>query len=105
MAKELIVYKKPKPAKGNIFARRKAAARKVRMTAGGIAAKASGQQKFLGKTLPKALFKTAKFAFKNPITATAIVLAPSAIKGIANRSKGLKFPANRQFNKRARKVI
>ena len=104
MAKELIVYKKPKPAKGNIFARRKAAARKVRMTAGGIAAKASGQQRFLGKTLPKALFKTAKFAFRNPITVVGTALAFKGAKALGTKfGRGYGFPANRQFDKKGRK--
>ena len=71
----------------------------------GIGKKTTGEQRFLGKTLPKALFKTAKFAFKHPITATALTLVPSAMRGIAGKQKGLKFPKFRQFDKRGRKII
>ena len=70
----------------------------------GIGKKTTGEQRFLGKTLPKALFKTAKFAFKHPITATALTLVPSAMKKIA-KSPGLKFSKFRQFDKRGRKII
>ena len=71
----------------------------------GMGKKTTGEQRFLGKTLPKALFKTAKFAFKHPITATALAFVPSAIKKVANTQKGLKFPKFRQFDKRGRKII
>ena len=71
----------------------------------GIGKKTTGEQRFLGKTLPKALFKTAKFAFKHPITATALAFVPSAMRGIAGKQKGLKFPKFRQFDKRGRKII
>ena len=57
MAKDLVIYKstkkKSKIAKGNIFA------------------KASREQKFLGKTLPRMALGAAKLAWKHPITATA----------------------------------
>ena len=71
----------------------------------GIGKKTTGEQRFLGKTLPKALFKTAKFAFKHPITATALAFVPAAMRGIAGKQKGLKFPKFRQFDKRGRKII
>ena len=71
----------------------------------GIGKKTTGEQRFLGKTLPNALFKTAKFAFKHPKTATALAFVPSAIKKVANTQKGLKFPKFRQFDKRGRKII
>ena len=70
----------------------------------GIGKKTTGEQRFLGKTLPKALFKTAKFAFKHPITATALAFVPLAMKKIA-KSPGLKFSKFRQFDKRGRKII
>lgn len=66
--------------------------------------KTTGEQKFLGKTLPKALFKTAKFAFTNPITFTGLTLIPSGIKAIANKQKGLSFASSRQYNKKGRKI-
>ena len=71
----------------------------------GMGKKTTGEQRFLGKTLPKALFKTAKFAFKHPITATALAFVPAAMRGIAGKQKGLKFPKFRQFDKRGRKII
>ena len=70
----------------------------------GIGKKTTGEQRFLGKTLPTALFKTAKFAFKHPITATALAFVHSAMKKIA-KSPGLKFSKFRQFDKRGRKII
>jgi len=102
-------YKKNLPAK---YSRVTAAKSKVRSSyqaskkwAVGMGKKASGEQRFLGKTLPKALWKTAKFAFKHPITATALTLVPSAMRKIAGSQKGLKFPKFRQFDKRGRKII
>jgi len=71
----------------------------------GIGKKTTGEQRFLGKTLPKALFKTAKFAFKHPITATALAFVPSAIKKIAGRQRGLQWAPYRQYNKKGRKII
>jgi len=49
--------------------------------------KTTAEQKFLGKTLPKALFKIGKFAFTNPITATAAFMAPSVVKGIVKKGE------------------
>ena len=79
--------------------------KKLKKTFKKISKKTTGEQRFLGKTLPKALFKTAKFAFKHPITATALTLVPSAMRKIAGSQKGLKFPKFRQFDKRGRKII
>ena len=70
----------------------------------GMGKKATGEQRFLGKTLPKALWKTAKWGFKHPISATALTFVPAALKKIA-KSPGLKFPQFRQFDKRGRKII
>ena len=92
--KNLVKYNRLTAAKG-----------KIKTWAVGMGKKASGEQKFLGKTLPKALFKTAKFAFKHPITATALAFVPAAMRGIAGKQKGLKFPKFRQFDKRGRKII
>ena len=88
MAKELVIYKntkkKSKIAKGNIFA------------------KASKEQKFLGKTLPKALWGVAKFAWKHPISTTVgYVLGEKLLK----TRPGLKFPKHREFDKRGRKFV
>ncbi len=70
----------------------------------GIGKKTTGEQRFLGKTLPKALWKVAKWGFKHPISATALTFVPAALKKIA-KSPGLKFPQFRQFDKRGRKII
>ena len=101
-------YKKNLPAK---YSRVTAAKGKIRQSvsstkkwAVGMGKKASGEQRFLGKTLPKALWKTAKWGFRHPITATALTFVPAAMRKIA-KSPGLKFPKHRQFDKRGRKII
>ena len=101
-------YKKNLPAK---YSRVAAAKGKIRQSvsstkkwAVGMGKKASGEQRFLGKTLPKALWKTAKWGFRHPITATALTFVPAAMRKIA-KSPGLKFPKHRQFDKRGRKII
>ena len=65
----------------------------------GIGKKTTGEQRFLGKTLPKALFKTAKFAFKHPITATALAFTPRVI------GKAYKRTPFKQFDKKGRWMI
>jgi len=67
-----------------------------------IGSKASGEQRFLGKTLPRIALGAAKFAFKHPITTTATWLIG---KKILKTKPGLKFPKHRQFDKRGRKFI
>jgi hypothetical protein len=101
-------WKKNLPAK---YSRVTAAKGKIRQSvsstkkwAVGMGKKASGEQRFLGKTLPKALWKTAKWGFRHPITATALTFVPAAMRKIA-KSPGLKFPKHRQFDKRGRKII
>ena len=88
MAKELVLYKpkskKSKISKGNIFA------------------KASKEQKFLGKTLPRMIGGLAKFAWKHPISTTVgYVLGEKLLK----TRPGLKFAKHRQFDKRGRKFF
>ena len=70
-----------------------------------IGSKASGEQKFLGKTLPRMAWGAAKWAWRHPIASTALTLVPSAMRKIAGSQKGLKFPKYRQFDKRGRKFI
>ena len=65
-----------------------------------IGSKASGEQKFLGKTLPRMALGAAKLAWKHPITTTATWLIG---KKILKTKPGLKFPKHRQFDKRGRK--
>ena len=83
-------YTKRKHAKGNIFAK--------------AGKKMSGEQKFLGKTLPKMAWGAAKWAWRHPIASTALFMAPTALKKIAGAQKGLVHPEFRQFNKKGRKV-
>ena len=90
MAKDLIIYKNTKKSK---------------IPKGDIFRKASKQQRFLGKTLPKMAWGAAKWAWRHPIAATALTLVPSAMRKIAGSQKGLKFPKHRQFDKRGRKII
>ena len=91
MAKELVIYKntkvtgkKSKIAKGNIFA------------------KASREQKFLGKTLPKMAWGVAKWGWKHPIASTVLTIAGGKM---LKQRPGLKFPKYRQYDKRGRKII
>ena len=101
-------YKKNLPAK---YSRVTAAKGKIRQSvsstkkwAVGMGKKASGEQRFLGKTLPKALWGTAKWAFRHPITATALAFTPKLIKKMAHSPK-FSYPKYRQFDKRGRKII
>ena len=84
MAKDLVIYKstkkKSKIAKGNIFA------------------KASREQKFLGKTLPRMVWGAAKWAWRHPIASTALTLAPAALRKLA-KQPGHKFPEHRKWTK------
>ena len=76
--------------------------KKSKIPKGNILAKASREQKFLGKTLPKILWGAAKFAWKHPISTTVgYVLGEKLLK----TSPGLKFPKHRQFDKRGRKFF
>ena len=92
--KSLVKYSKLTAAKG-----------KIKTWAVGMGKKMTGEQRFLGKTLPKTLMKVAKWGFKHPISATALAFVPSAMRKIAGSQKGLKFPKYRQFDKRGRKII
>ena len=83
-------YTKKKVAKGNIFAK--------------AGKQASGEQRFLGKTLPKMAWGAAKWAWRHPIASTAILMAPSIGKKLG-QSKKFSFPEFRQFDKRGRKII
>lgn len=69
-----------------------------------FAGKATAEQKFLGKTLPKYIGKTAKFAFKNPITSTALFFVPDAVK-FMGKQKGIDFSPTRQYDRKGRKFL
>ena len=83
-------YTKKKVAKGNIFAK--------------AGKQAMGEQRFLGKTLPKMAWGAAKWAWRHPIASTTILMAPSIGKKLG-QSKKFSFPEFRQFDKRGRKII
>ena len=84
MAKELVKYSKITAAKGS-----------MKKWYVGMGKKATAEQKFLGKTLPKALLGSAKFAFKHPIT--------TAVGAVGLKKLGqtvhLKFPKERKWTK------
>ena len=69
-----------------------------------FAGKATAEQKFLGKTLPKYVGKVAKFAFKNPITSTALFFVPDIVKA-AGKQKGIDFSPTRQYDRKGRKFL
>ncbi len=70
MAKELVVYKPKITAKKSRY-------NKKRIPKGNIFAKASKEQRFLGKTLPRMAWGAAKWAWRHPIASTALFMAPS----------------------------
>ena len=95
MAKELVIYKR-KLKNAKIASKSKGIAK------GNIWKKASREQKFLGKTLPRMIGGLAKFAWKHPISTTVgYVLGEKLLK----TSPGLKFAKHRQYDKRGRKFI
>ena len=97
MAKELVVYKPKITAKKSRY-------NKKRIPKGNIFAKASKEQRFLGKTLPKMAWGAAKWAWRHPIASTALFMAPSIGKKLG-ATKKFSFPEFRQFDKRGRKII
>ena len=95
MGKELVVYKQ-KIKKANIASKSKGIAK------GNIWKKASREQKFLGRTLPRMIGGLAKFAWKHPISTTAAWLVGEKL---LKTRPGIKFPKHRQFDKRGRKFF
>ena len=95
MAKDLVVWKQkvPKTNKTNI-------------AKGNILAKASKEQRFLGKTLPKMAWGAAKWAWKHPIASTALAFSGKPIAAAWRRAdKGYSFSNIRNFNKKGRKIL
>ena len=97
MAKDLVVYKPQ-------ITKKKRTYNKKNVAKGNIFAKASKEQKFLGKTLPRMAWGAAKWAWRHPIASTALFMAPSIGKKLG-QSKKFSFPEFRQFDKRGRKII
>jgi hypothetical protein len=98
-SKELVPYS----TIGSFGSKIRVSGQKIKKTGKKILSKTTAEQRFLGKTLPKTLFKVGKFAFMNPITATAAFMAPSAIRALGKK-KGLNFPQYRQYDKKGRKI-
>ena len=72
----------------------------------GIGKKTTWEQRFLGKTLPKALWKTAKWGFKYPLTVIGGTLAYKGAKALGTKwGRGYNYSKLRQFDKRGRKII
>ena len=85
-------YRKRKIPKGNIHAK--------------AASKFSGEQRFLGKTLPRMAWGAAKWAWRHPIASTAVAFTPRVIgKAYKRADKGYSFPEFRNWNKKGRKII
>jgi len=95
MGKELVVYKRK-------LKNAKIASKSKGIPKGNILAKASREQRFLGKTLPKMLWGAAKLAWKHPITTTAAWLVGERM---LKKRPGFKYPEHRQFDKRGRKYF
>ena len=101
MGKALIKYE-PDWVKSNKRVINKSFNKKSKIPKGNILAKASREQKFLGRTLPRMIGGLAKFAWKHPISTTVgYVVGEKLLK----TRPGLKFAKHRQFDKRGRKFF
>ena len=95
MAKDMVVWK-PKVPKTN----------KKKIAKGNIMAKATKEQRFLGKSLPRMAWGAAKWAWRHPIATTAIAFSGKPIAAAWRRAdKGYSFPEFRNYNKKGRKII
>jgi len=118
MAKDLIVYKAPNKgttAKGNIWARRKAVGRKMKM---GVSKFTTKYGKYTAPTVGmfkktgSAALGVGKFALKRGVLGFPGLIAGAGYYGakaigkkIVSRQKGLEFSPYRQYNKKGRKII
>ena len=98
--KDLVPYSKIESIKSRI----RVSGQKFKKAGKKFAGKATAEQKFLGKTLPKYIGKAAKFAITKPITTTALFFAPDAIKALG-KQKGINFSDVRQFDTKGRKFL
>jgi len=71
----------------------------------GMEKKLTPQQRLLTKKLPTALWKTAKWAFKAPLSASAIVAAPMIVHAVGKKLPGMKFPSSKQWTKKGRWMV
>ena len=86
MAKELVVYKQ-KIKKANMASKSKGIAK------GDIWKKASREQKFLGRTFPRAIGGATKWLWRHPLTATAAWIGGEL--GYKKATKGRKWLTRR----------
>lgn len=98
--KDLVPYSKIESIKSRI----RVSGQKFKKAGKKFAGKATTEQKFLGKTLPKYIGKAAKFAITKPITTTALFFAPDVIKALG-KQKGINFSDVRQFDTKGRKFL
>ena len=101
MGKALIKYESDW-VKSNKRVINKSFNKKSKIPKGNILAKASREQKFLGRTLPRMIGGLAKFAWKHPITSTAAWLVGERM---LKKRPGFKYPKHREFDKRGRKFF
>lgn len=100
--KELVPYSTVGAFKSKI----RVSGQKIKKAGKKFASKATAEQKFLGKTLPKYAMKIGKFAFTNPITATAAFFAPDVIRGIINKGERVaKRSPGQTFDKKGRWLL
>jgi hypothetical protein len=97
--KDLVPYSKLGSFKSKI----RVSGQKLKKAGKKVMSKTTAQQRFLGKTLPKGIFKVGKAAFMNPVYAIGLGVTPGIISALG-KQKGLNFPEYRQFNKKGRKI-
>ena len=68
----------------------------------GVEKKLTPQQRLLGKRLPKALWKTAKWAWRAPISASALIAAPMIVKSVGKNLPRMKFASGKNWTKKGR---
>jgi hypothetical protein len=81
--KDLVPYSKLGSFKSKI----RVSGQKLKKAGKKAMSKTTAEQRFLGKTLPKTLFKVGKFAVMNPLSATALFLAGGQAKKIRTSKK------------------
>ena len=97
--KDLVPYSKLGSFKSKI----RVSGQKLKKAGKKAMSKTTAEQRFLGKTLPKTLFKVGKFAFMNPLSAAGLYIAGGQAKKLG-QAKSFNFPEYRQFNKKGRKI-
>jgi hypothetical protein len=101
-SKELVPYS----TIGSFKSKIRVSGQKLRSTGKKLASKATSEQKFLGKTLPKTLFKVAKFAIKRPLTATGLFLVPDVARALIKKGERVSGrPVSRTFDRKGRSIL